>query len=99
MSDIARKQLRGNLEISVLKHPDVWGSLAMIDYDAEIVYLGSDVHPDDIEEFIEDALTHEWMHYVLFKSFDIETAKKYDRIYGNVEAKGRVLTIGFQGVE
>jgi len=96
---ILQSGLKGELEISILQHPDVCCSLSMIDYDTEIVYLGSDVHPDDVEELTEDILTHEYMHYVLFKNFGIVTAKKYDKIYGHVEPKGRVITIGFQGME
>ena len=79
--------------ISLMKHPDVWICPALVDYDSDTIYLGNEVHPDDVEELIEDILTHEYTHYVLYTLFDIETAKKYDKIYGHVEPKGRVITI------
>ena len=88
-----------DLEITAKKHPDVCYSLALVDYDSHTIYLGSDVHPEDVEECIEDMLTHEYMHYVLFKYFGIEVAKMYERIYGEVEPKGRLVIIGVQGVE
>jgi len=86
------------LEISIKKHRNVCYSLALIDYDSHTVYLGSDVHPDDVEECIEDTLTHEYMHYVLFKHFDIDVVKMYERVYGEIEPKGRVVVIGVNGV-
>lgn len=77
--------------ISVRKHPDVCYSLALMDYDSCTIYLGSDVHPDDVEEIIEDTLSHEYIHYVLFKLFGIDISKMYDKIYGKVESRGRVI--------
>ncbi len=85
--------------ISLKKDKDVGYSLAIIDYDSSTIYLGNEVHPDDVEECIEDTLTHEYIHYSLFKLFDIKTAKMYDKIYGEVEPNGQVITIATQGVE
>jgi len=85
-------------EITAKKHPNTCYSLALVDYGSQTIYLGTDVHPEDVEEYIEDTLTHEYMHYVLFKHFGIEVAKMYEKIYGEVEPKGRVIVIGVQGV-
>jgi len=87
------------LKVCVQTHPDVAGSLALIDYDTSTIYLGNDVDPDDIEELVEDTLTHECIHYILFKHFGINVAKSYDRIYGEVEPRGRIIALGVQGVE
>jgi hypothetical protein len=91
--------LLGKLRLSIRKHPDVANSLALLDYDSFTIYLGSEVHPDDIEECIEETLNHECIHWALFKLFGIEAAKAYDRIYGEVEPRGRVFAIGIQGAE
>jgi len=85
--------------ISLRKHRDVGYSLAIIDYDSSTIYLGNEVHPDDVEECIEDTLSHEYIHYSLFKLFNIKTAKMYDKIYGELEPNGQVITIATQGVE
>ena len=85
--------------ISLRKHRDVGYSLAIIDYDSSTIYLGNEVHPDDVEESIEDTLSHEYIHYSLFKLFNIKTAKMYDKIYGELEPNGQVITIATQGVE
>lgn len=84
--------------ITIKKHRNACYSLALIDYSTHTIYLGSNVHSDDIEGYIEDTLTHEYMHYILFKLCGIEIAKMYERIYGEVEPKGRVMVIGVQGV-
>jgi len=85
--------------ISLKKHRDVGYSLALIYYDSSTIYLGNEVHPDDVEECIEDTLTHEYIHYSLFKLFDVRTAKMYDKIYGEVEPNGRVFVISSPGAE
>jgi hypothetical protein len=87
------------LKVSIRKHRDVANSLALLDYDSYTIYLGSEVHPDDIEDSIEDTLNHENIHWVLFRLFGIEIAKRYDRIYGQVEPRGRVFALGIQGIE
>lgn len=86
-------------EITAEKHPNTCYSLALVDYDSQTIYLGTDVHPEDVEEYIEDTLTHEYMHYVFFKHFGMEVAKAYERVYGEVELKGRLIVIGVQGVD
>lgn len=87
-----------DLEITLKKHQNVCQSLALVDYDEHLVYLGSDVHPEDIEECIEDTLTHEYMHYVLFEHFGVEIARAYERVYGEVEPRGRVVIVEVQGI-
>lgn len=80
--------MESDLKITLKKHQDTGYSLAMVDYDSHLVYLGSDVRPEDVEEYIEDTLTHEHMHYVLFSYHGIEAAKAYERVYGEVEPRG-----------
>lgn len=77
-------------EITVQKHQDVFNSLALVDYDHHTIFLGNNICSDDVEEYIEDTLTHEYMHFVLFKHFGVEAAMMYERIYGEVEPRGRV---------
>lgn len=87
------------LKVSIRKHRDVANSLALLHYDSCTIHLGSAVHPDDIEDCIEETLNHEYIHWTMFKLFGLKVAKAYDRIYGEVEPRGRVFAIGIQGAE
>lgn len=66
-------------EVTVQRHQDVCYSLALMDYDSHTIYLGNSICPDDVEEYIVDTLTHEYMHFVLFKHFGVEVAMMYER--------------------
>ena len=51
INNIARAgmDMRFQPEISLEKHEDVGYSLALVDYDAQTIFLGTEVHPDDVE--------------------------------------------------
>lgn len=69
-------------------------ALGVFDYKLCTIFLGAAyIDPNDIEHYIEKTLAHEWVHYVLFKHFNEEVARRYDRICRFVEPEGRPILV------